>query len=233
MGSLLETARLEDERSQGEQDLRESEGRFRQISENMREIVFLMDHQDHRLLYVNQAFKERWGQPGRDFYERPMLWLEGVHPDDRPAVEAALAIQTSTGEFEVEYRIIRPDGTVRRIYDRTFPILNEAGEIYRIVGIAEDITERKRTEERLHETARLASIGELAAGVAHEINNPLTSVVGYSRDGVAQGTIGEYLGRYPNHIRRSPKSSENRSKSSVLRQEKRYQEAILGPKLRF
>lgn len=103
-----------------------------------------------------------------------------MHPDDRAHVDAAVEHQHATGEFEAEFRIIRPDGTTRWVYNRGFPILNEAGEVYRLVGVAEDITERKRTEERLHETARLASIGELAAGVAHEINNPLTSVIGYS-----------------------------------------------------
>ena len=109
-----------------------------------------------------------------------MIWLDAVHPDDRLRVDAALNNQQSTGEFEEEFRIVRPDGTIRWIFDRAFPIRNEAGEVYRLVGIAEDITDRKETEQRMQETARLASIGELAAGVAHEINNPLTGVLGYS-----------------------------------------------------
>ena len=180
LGSLFETARLEDERAQAEQESRESETRFRQISENMREVVFLLDHGDYEVLYVNDTFEEIWGQPCEGLYENPMLWIDAVHPDDRYRVDAALDNQLSTGEFEEEFRIIRPDGTTRWIFHRAFPILNEAGEIYRIVGIAEDITERKETQERLQETARLATIGELAAGVAHEINNPLTSVLGYS-----------------------------------------------------
>jgi two-component system NtrC family sensor kinase len=176
----IANAQLYSQTLQAEQELRESEERFRQISESVAEIVYLLDHRNHKLLWVNESFKELYGYPGDDFYQNPDFWLEFVHPDDRAGIETALEDQLSNGKLELEYRIIRPDQTVRLIYDRTFPILNEAGEVYRIVGIAEDITERKRTEERLHETARLASIGELAAGVAHEINNPLTSVQGYS-----------------------------------------------------
>jgi len=180
LGSLFETARLEDERSQAEQELRESERRFRQISENMREVVFLVDHKENKVLYVNDAFEEIWGQPSDRLYDNPMFWIDAVHPDDRSSVEVALNNQLSTGEFEEEFRIIRPDGTIRWIFDRTFPIQNEAGEVYRLVGIAEDVTERKETEQRMHENARLASIGELAAGVAHELNNPLAAVLGFS-----------------------------------------------------
>ena len=180
LGSLLETARLEDEGARAEQELRESERRFRQISENTREAVFLIDHQDYKVLYMNAAYEEIWGQPREAIYENPMIWIDTIHPDDRPRVDEAFKTQQITGEFEEEFRILRPDGTTRWILDRAFPILDESGEVYRLVGIAEDITERKRTEERLHETSRLASIGELAAGVAHEINNPLTSVQGFS-----------------------------------------------------
>lgn len=158
-----------------EQALQESEARFRQIAENMNQVVSLIDHKDFKYLYVNDAYEEIWGQPCQNLYDNPKTWLEAVHPDDHSRVEAVL-----NNQHEQEFRIIRPDGTVRWIFGRSFPIHDEAGEVYRLVGICEDITERKETEERMHETARLAAIGELAAGVAHEINNPLTGVLGYS-----------------------------------------------------
>lgn len=180
LGSLLETARLEDQRARAEQDLKESDSQFRQIAENMREAVFLVDHQDNKILYKNDAYEKIWGQTCEALYDNAMIWVDAIHPEDRPKVDAAFINQQSTGEFEEEFRIIWPDGTIRWIFDRAFPILNEAGEVYRLVGIVEDITVRKETEERLRESARLASIGELAAGVAHEINNPLTGVLGYS-----------------------------------------------------
>ena len=164
-----------------EEELRESEERFRQMAEHIREVFFLVDFREKRMLYVNPAVEEIWGQPRERFYENPTLILDSVHPDDRAYIEAALAQQQITGEFNEEFRIIRPDGSVRWILDRVVPIQNDSGEVYRLVGIAEDITERKRTEEHVQETARLASIGELAAGVAHEVNNPLTAVLGYSQ----------------------------------------------------
>jgi len=168
-------------RENREEELRESEERFRQMAEHIREGFFLVDFREKRMLYVNPAVEEIWGQPRERFYENPLLLLDAVHPDDRAYIEAALAEQLITGEFNEEFRIIRPDGSVRWILDRVVPIQNERGEVYRLVGIAEDITERKRTEEHIQETARLASIGELAAGVAHEVNNPLTAVLGYSQ----------------------------------------------------
>jgi len=164
-----------------EEELRESEERFRQMAEHIREVFFLVDFREKRMLYVNPAVEEIWGQPRERFYENPTLMLDPVHPDDRAYIEAALAQQQITGEFNEEFRIIRPDGSVRWILDRVVPIQNDSGEVYRLVGIAEDITERRRTEDHIQETARLASIGELAAGVAHEVNNPLTAVLGYSQ----------------------------------------------------
>ena len=80
-----------------------------------------------------------------------------------------------------EFRIIRSDGRQRRIANRGFPIRDENGEVYRIGGFVEDITERKEADLRLAETERMAYVGELSAGVAHEINNPLTSIMLYSQ----------------------------------------------------
>ena len=132
----IANAQLYSQTLQAEQELRESEERFRQISESVAEIVYLLDHRNHKLLWVNESFKELYGYPGDDFYQNPDFWLEFVHPDDRAGIETALEDQLSNGKLELEYRIIRPDQTVRLIYDRTFPILNEVGEVYRIVGIA-------------------------------------------------------------------------------------------------
>lgn len=169
------------ERENREEELRESEERFRQMAEHIREVFFLVDFREKRMLYVSPAVEEIWGQPRERFYENPTLMFDPVHPDDRAYIEEALAQQQITGEFNEEFRIIRPDGSVRWILDRVVPIQNDSGEVYRLVGIVEDITERKRAEEHVQETARLASIGELAAGVAHEVNNPLTAVLGYSQ----------------------------------------------------
>jgi len=102
-------------------------------------------------------------------------------PEDVERVDRALELSYHTGELDEEFRIFLEDGSTRWISDRGFPIRNEQGEVYRMGGFVEDITERKEADLRKAESARLASIGELSAGVAHEINNPLTSIVLYSQ----------------------------------------------------
>jgi C4-dicarboxylate-specific signal transduction histidine kinase len=97
-----------------------------------------------------------------------------VHPDDRPKVEASLqrAIELKTQDY-VEFRIIRPDGALRNISAAEGVVLDENGNVIRVVGIGVDITERKRMEAQLEASARLSALGMMAGGVAHEINNPL------------------------------------------------------------
>jgi PAS domain S-box-containing protein len=107
-----------------------------------------------------------------------------VHPDDLAAVEAAKqrAIQGKTQEF-VEFRIIRPDGSVRHVSTAEGAVLDEHGNAVRLVGTAVDITERKEMEaqieaskEQMLASARLSALGMMAGGVAHEINNPLSII---------------------------------------------------------
>ncbi len=121
------------------------------------------------------------GVPAKSFYEGAGPWLDLVHPDDLERVAKARELSHTTGEMYEEFRLVLDDGSVRWVSNRGFPIRNEAGEIYRMGGFVEDITERKDADLKMSESQRLASIGELSAGVAHEINNPLTSIVLYSQ----------------------------------------------------
>lgn len=131
------------DRKRAEEALRESEERFRQLAEHIREVFWLTDPEKQQMLYISPAFETIWGISCGRLYASPGAWLESIHPDDRERVSLAARTKQATGEYDEEYRIIRPDGALRWIRDRAFPIRNEAGTVYRIAGLAEDITERR------------------------------------------------------------------------------------------
>jgi len=119
--------------------LRESELWFRQLAENINEVFWITESTDERLLYVSPAYERIWGRPVESLHASPRSWLEVVHPEDRSRVESALGRQLH-GEYDEVYRIVRPSGEVRWIHDRGFPVHDDHGVTYRVVGTAEDIT---------------------------------------------------------------------------------------------
>ncbi len=133
------------DRKRADEELRVSEERFRQLAENIREVFWLSDLVNKQVLYVSPAYKLVWGRTCQSLYDSPTDWLEAIHPEDRDRVEQQFLVQ-AVGKYDVEYRIIRPDGSLRWIHDRGFPIADRDGKIYRIAGVAEDITERRQAE---------------------------------------------------------------------------------------
>lgn len=131
------------------ESLHTSELRFRQMAENIHDVFFLIDIESGRVLYVSPAYEAIWGRSCESFYENPESWSEAIHPDDRPVTRQAFKTGVVTGNFELEYRIVRPDGTIRWIEARAFPVHDEAGKYVRITGVAEDITERKAAEDQI------------------------------------------------------------------------------------
>jgi PAS domain S-box len=136
--------------------LDESDARFRQIAENLSDVVWLSDPELRRLLYVNHAFESLWGRSRQSMEANPASLLESVHVDDRDRATAVLA-DFVQGTADVEFRVIRPDGQVRWVWSRGFPVRDSEGRIYRVAGIIEDITERRQhalDRERLLERER-------------------------------------------------------------------------------
>ncbi len=131
--------------------LRESESRFRQLTTHIDEIFWMSTPDNKELLYLSPSFEKICGRAIEEVYRAPDQWFQLVHPDDRERVhQTAFARPVVTG-YELEYRIVRPDGAVRWLKDRAFPIRDEAGNIFRVAGIAEDITARKHAEAELHD----------------------------------------------------------------------------------
>ncbi len=122
--------------------LSESEQRFRQIAENIREVFWLIRVDFSQMLYISPAYETVWGRSLDSLYQDPGSFFAAIHPEDRARVTEAV-IKDREQAFEVEYRVVRPDGSIRWIWDRGFPIRDDAARVYRRAGIAEDITERK------------------------------------------------------------------------------------------
>ncbi|HSQ78012.1 MAG TPA: PAS domain S-box protein, partial [Nitrospirota bacterium] len=136
------------DRKEAEEVLARNEARFRQIAETIKEVFWITSPDYSKLLYVSPAYEEIWGRTTASLYENPLSWIEAIHPDDRLRVENSMNAE----RYEAEFRIMRPNGAVRWIRDRGFPLKDASGRTYRVVGIAEDITERKRTEEALFQS---------------------------------------------------------------------------------
>jgi PAS domain S-box-containing protein len=128
------------ERKLAEKALLESEERFRQVVEMIKEVFWLTNPDMTEVLYISPAYESIWGRSCESLYAAPRNWLEAVHPEDRDRVLEAILNKPVHGDYDEKYRVVRPDGSIRKIRDRGFPVRDEAGNVYRIAGIAEDIT---------------------------------------------------------------------------------------------
>ncbi|HEV2381719.1 MAG TPA: PAS domain S-box protein [Terriglobia bacterium] len=135
-----------------EHALRESEELFRQLAENMRDIVWIVSLETEKVIFANPAFEEITGRTRECLYARSNS-VDIIHPDDRERAVAALFKQILEGsDADSEFRIVRPDQSIRWLRSRGFPIRNHQGRVYRVAGVTEDITDRKQAEEALRES---------------------------------------------------------------------------------
>ncbi|MFO1497112.1 MAG: PAS domain S-box protein [Verrucomicrobiota bacterium] len=158
------------ERKAAEAALRHSEERFRQMAETIQCVFWMSSSQLSEITYVSPGYERLWGRTVASLYNDPKSFLHAAHPEDRPRLFESL--RRSAGKnFDHEFRIIRPDGQVRWIRDRGFPIRAASGQVLQMVGIAEDVTERKEAEAMLRTAAgRLRMLWQA-------VEESLTSVV--------------------------------------------------------
>lgn len=192
------TARMEVEES-----LRESEHRFRQLADNIEEVFWIFDPIEKKEVYISPGFEKIWMQPIKTFFDDPNQFFECILPEDRLRVREVTDRQARGEKTEIQYRISRPDGSIRWIWDHGFPVFDESGKVTRVVAILADISERKKAEMDLIELnqnleqrvkERTAEVQDMyenapsgyhsldAKGVFVRINQTELNWLGYSRE---------------------------------------------------
>ena len=127
--------------------LRESSERFRQVTENIGDVFWLTDPVKQQLLYASPAYEDVWGRSLAKAYASGLEWVDGIHAEDRSRVLHAAMTRQVSGEYDEQYRVVRPDGSIRWVRDRAFAVRDEGGKVVRIAGVAEDITDVRELEQ--------------------------------------------------------------------------------------
>ncbi|HKQ39311.1 MAG TPA: response regulator [Verrucomicrobiae bacterium] len=152
IGRELQEADVRRAKRQAQEALSESEQRFRQLAENIDAAFIMSDWAPGeglgKVTYVSPAFATIWQSPAESLYQNPKSWQKAVLSEDKRTLSDALA-GLDKGSVNQQFRIVRPDGAVRWVHYRAFPVKNERGKIFRIAAIAEDVTNAKEAQEKL------------------------------------------------------------------------------------
>jgi PAS domain S-box-containing protein len=132
--------------------LADSNNMFRQFADHNRAVIVIRKARSNKVVYVSPRYSEIWGQPSENLYQNPNIWMQSIHPEDIDRINQAHALTADSGNFSEEYRIVRPDGEIRWIWGRCFPLKNAYGKIEQIAAVAEDISDRKIAEISLQQS---------------------------------------------------------------------------------
>ena len=131
---------------------RESNKRFRQLAENINAVFFITDTEAKRIIYVSPAYKDVFEIEPEELIDNPNLGRELIHPDDKERILKKMDERSITFKFDEEFRIITKNGKIKWIHSQSFPVKDKSGKVYRIAGIAEDISRSKKAEEQLEKS---------------------------------------------------------------------------------
>ncbi|GAB6047933.1 hypothetical protein JCM19379_17600 [Methyloparacoccus murrellii] len=191
------------ERKRMEDALREREQTLQVVMDTIAEVFWMTDYPFTRVLFVSPAFETIWQRPMHQVCRNPADLITAIHPDDRAIVEAVLA-RPQPEPFDHEYRIVRPDGSIRWIRDRGYPVVEADGRVRLLAGVAEDITERKHQDlqQKLSQFA-LESASDLIGWVRPDssiayINQSGCRLLGYRLDELQRMTVPDIDGNYGN-----------------------------------
>jgi PAS domain S-box-containing protein len=174
----------------------EAEERFRNLATNIQEAFWVSDPRTSTLLYINPAFERIWGLTRAALYKNARLWLEAIVPEDRERVRRSYGENAVKGAYDETYRIAQPDGALRWIRDRGWPVHDETGRFEYVVGLAEDITPVRQAQDALaslnndlerrveDRTQALAEVNReldaFAYSISHDLRAPLRTMQGYA-----------------------------------------------------
>ena len=171
INALLRMRGAEDAFRRTSQALHENEDLFRQLAEALADVVWIFDPAANRFLFVSPSFEALWGRSADTVKQDPTHWLQWVAPDDRTRLEDDWQSMLRDGRLDAEFQLERPNGEIREVHMRAFPVRGAEGSSLRVAGICQDVTRHNRAERTIHNEERRKD--EFLAMLAHELRNPL------------------------------------------------------------
>lgn len=158
--------------------LQEKEAQLDQLAEHVHQVFWITSSDRQHVVYTSPTCERICGQSCETLDQTGGCWTKFVHPEDRDRIMVT-STQPVTAEYEQEYRLVQPSGQICWVRERIFPLSNEQGEIYRVCGITQEITDQvlnkqaleKFVEERTHELARRKSVAEGLRDILRALNS--------------------------------------------------------------